>query len=382
MKKHQSGKKRGGVILPVISAVLLLLLVGLLYYDHLNEEKDKERLEELAAQQKAQKEQEILQEKSKFDKIQDVADTYIPGIVCWGDSLTAGAGGAGVTYPNVLQELINSNLCDPFDLSIPVVNMGVGGEDTNTILGRNGAVVFVTESDIVIPGECSPVEIKLLSSNGRPAAPLRQGNKGMDSVTINGVEGVISIEQTSYTSTDYTYYFTRSKAGDPVTVQAGTTIVTSGAEEYKDYLLVLFMGQNGGYKDIDDLIAQQRAVIEQQTDLKDRFIIIGLHTGTEKERAELEAAMEAEYGGQYINLREYMSTEAIEDAESITGVALNPSQKDLEMLSEGAVPECLLSDTVHFNSTGYELIGNLIYNRMEKLGYFNEVLKAIEENSN
>lgn len=43
----------------------------------------------------------------------------------------------------------------------------------------------------------------------------------------------------------------------------------------------------------------------------------------------------------------------------------------------GNVPPSLLStDMLHFNSDGYEIIGKLVYDRMEQLGYF-DVLKEL-----
>ena len=53
------------------------------------------------------------------------------------------------------------------------------------------------------------------------------------------------------------------------------------------------------------------------------------------------------------------------------------TEKDKEMMGQGMTPESLLSDTVHFNQYGYELIGHLLYERMDKLGYFDEVREAI-----
>ena len=149
------------------------------------------------------------------------------------------------------------------------------------------------------------------------------------------------------------------------------------------YLLLIWalvIGQNGGYDDIDDLIAQQRAIIEHQSgnpvneDGSAQFIIVGLHTGTADSRAELEVAMEAEYGDQYINLREYMSTQGLADA------GLTATDEDKDMMADGMTPASLMvSDKLNFNADGYKLIGNLIYNRMDELGYFNEVREAISE---
>ena len=313
-------------------------------------------------------------------------EQYLPGIVCWGDSLTAGAGGKGVSYPAVLEGLIHANYCTPYNLSdlfihrfpqfaeemdysfsVPVVNMGVGGENTDTILGRNGAVPFVTVNDFTIPAGRTPAEIVFESENGDPVAPLLQGNAGMEWVTIEGVKGVISIEQESYVSSSYRYFFTRSEAGGEVFVPAGTELVTQGSTDYKDYLMVLFIGQNGGYDDVEELISQQKAMLAHQTANNQRYIIVGLHTGTAADRAELEEAMQREYGDHYINLRAYMSEQAMDDA------GLVPTLTDQQSMARGETPPSLMVDGVHFTPTAYRLIGQLIFERMETLGYFDEI---------
>lgn len=50
----------------------------------------------------------------------------LPEITCWGDGLTTGSFSDGVSYPDVLAELIN----------LPVHNMGVDLEDSATIATR------------------------------------------------------------------------------------------------------------------------------------------------------------------------------------------------------------------------------------------------------
>lgn len=311
----------------------------------------------------------------KCTALQAVLDEYLPGIVCWGDSLTAGAGGKGVTYPQTLETLIRENLLDKNHCdtgAVQVINMGVGGEDTRTILGRNGAVPFTVKDSFVIPAGTEPVEFQI-----EEGYPFRQGFAGIESVKIDGIWGTVSIEQESYTAVEYKYYFTRNKAGQEREVPAGTEIVSSGSLRYRDYLTVVFIGENGGYADSADLIEQQKAIIRHQRANGDRFIIVGSHTGTAEERAELEAAMEAEYGDQYINLREYMSSYGIDDVNKKLGVAMEATESDKQMIKQGMTPESLLSDTVHFNQYGYELIGYLIYDRMDELGYFEEVKAAI-----
>lgn len=355
-------------------------------------------LETLDKQMKEEKRAIEDQMDTAYEAIEAIMDMYLPGIVCWGDSLTAGAGGEGTTYPLVLQSLISQNLLDSFDTEkiaenlggdpnaivlsqfhlkqVDVINMGVGGETTNTILGRNGAIPFVVAEDFIIPGNTEAVEINFMSQNGKVVAPLRQGNRGMDSVTIDGIEGVIQIEQDSHTGLEYKYFFQRNTSGEAMEIKAGTEIITSGSTQYLKYIPVIFIGQNGGYDNIQELIDQQRAIIDhQEMNMQNhgKFIIVGLHTGTAEARAELEAAMVEEYGEQYINLREYMSTDALADA------GMEATAEDKELMATGSTPPSLLSDEVHFNATGYRLIGEQIYQRMEELGYFAEIREEIEK---
>lgn len=326
--------------------------------------------------------------KSKHaDTLAALADT-LPGIVCWGDSLTSGPGGDAMSYPKSLQNCVNERLCALYDptaalsdeekallqnnpsdksnltVDIPVINMGVGGETTNTILARNGAVPFLTDGSITIPSECKPVRIRLTCESGAPVAPLLQGNAGMESVTIGGIKGVITHGQG--------YFFTRSEPGEETKIPDGTVIVTEGSGKYLDYLPVIFIGQNGGYTGYFDLVDQQRAIIEHQTKNGDRYIIIGMHTTTPGYREDLEELMVEEFGDKYINLREYMATDAMSDA------GLTPTERDLERMELGFTPYSLLSiDELHFNEAGYELIGKLVYERMDKLGYFDGAKLAL-----
>lgn len=316
------------------------------------------------------------QKEKLYEKLQEELKDVCPGIICWGDSLTIGTGGGGVNYPNVLERLIQEKLMPETLEDVPVIeviNMGVGGEDTNTILGRNGAVPFVVSEDFVIPEGKEAVDIMFCSANGKNVAPLRQDNAGMESVVINGVLGEIQVIQESYTSDEYSYTFTRSKRGDVVEILAGTPIITSGAEIGTDYWTVIFIGENGGYDTPAELIIQQRAIIDHQTANNENYIIVGLHTGTAENREELEKAMVAEYGEKYINLREYLCTEGLEAA------GLKGTEEDLAMMQNGMTPASLMiEDKCHFNEHGYRIIGKLIFDRMNQLGYFEQIKNTVE----
>ena len=142
---------------------------------------------------------------------------------------------------------------------------------------------------------------------------------------------------------------------------AGTQIINNGAVEYKDYLPIIFMGQNGYFTSPEDLIEQQQAILGTYED-QSRFLILGLTTGTAAERKELEEKMEAQWGERYINLREILSSSRVY---SFQVTVLDFDKKQMQ---EGRVPSCLRNDDVHLNGAGYRAVAEVIYERLKKLG--------------
>ena len=355
-------KKITQIILLILltTITVFLLFVGL--------QKDKATKNELAkiaadynAEQKERQEKINLLEQSIFEDI--------PGIIAWGDSLTAGSGGEVTAYPNVLQKLISTNI-----YSIPVINMGIGGESTNTIIGRAGSVPFVVDS-FTIPEENLKVEINLKSSNGNDVAPLRQGDKGINPVTINGIIGEVSIEQETSTSQNFSYYFNRMEPGSSVKVEEGTIINTSAATstDYQNYMPIIFIRQNGGWNDNpEELIIQIKSILNMDK-WNEKYLVLGLTSGTSESRADLEIAMESAFGERYINLRKYIVINGLEQQ------GLGATEEDMNAKKIGSIPPSLLSDEVHFNSSGYKVIGQAVYDRMIKLGYFDNILKLVDE---
>jgi len=314
------------------------------------------RMSELVLDESGQVPDRILNSwKARMNKQDDTAsDTKI---VFPGDSLTAGAGGNGTTYPNVVANLTGKT----------VVNLGVGGEGVSTITARQGGSTMLV-NNVTIPATTTAVKIggydtPILNNVGKECRPLRQGSAGVNPCYINGIKGTMTITQTSSTSNDFVYYFTRSEAGSEVVINRPTPIITD-AMKYKDmeHILSIFIGQNGGYNDSPaELINEINTMINHAN--TDKYIVLGLSSGTKDSRKDMEKAMSLAFGRHYINLRDYLSKYGLADA----GITL--TQADLDAMAVGAVPPSLLVDTVHFNAAGYTVIGNLIYKKIIELGY-------------
>lgn len=306
----------------------------------------------------------------------------IPDIVCWGDSLTVGVGSIGTNYPNTLQTLLMVQLAeyvmesgitgeDNFMLmeeieQLQVVNMGWSGESAVSIAARAGGVPLVLQHDVYFGRLDKKKEIFFTAADGKTVDPWH-GDDAIP-VTVDGIYGNLSFDMNKYR-----YYFKRKDAGNEQLIPAGALIVPQKLEEYEDDFTIVFIGQNGGYSDFEDLITLQKSIIPDEIYNEGRYLILGLTSGTEEERRELELAMEEEYGRNYVNLREFLT------GDRILEFVPELSEEDRESLAKGEVPQCLRAegDMVHLNEHGYEMIGNAVFERMMELGFYDEVKDRI-----
>ncbi len=144
-------------------------------------------------------------------------------IICWGDSLTFGEGGNGVTFPSVLEE----------KLKLKIVNYGVQGETARQIGIRMGAFPM-TVGAFEIPAEQTAVEVTLWHSGEDPVM-MRLGDCGINPCHISGIEGTLS-----YQAKDNKYYFIRSAPGSAVLAEEGTAVETFAAKKRR---ILLFCSQ-------------------------------------------------------------------------------------------------------------------------------------------
>jgi len=318
----------------------------------------------------------IIKKEKEEKTIQEKLSEIIPGIVCWGDSLTEGVI-VKKGYPDFLYKKLNSEITDKYNEMlnetsdeeslnpIEVINLGVGGETSATIAGRNGAVDMVLAKDITIPAKRKKIKISLVSLYGGPAQPVRAGDGGTNPVTINGVEGVLTVKQESAFEADCQYYFKRSEDGDEVVCEEGTVVHTFVEDKYLDYWMIIFMGTNGGYDSVETLVRQHKAMVDQQQ--SDKYIILGMHSGKHEKLEKIDDAMKEAFGDHYISLHDLFT----ENDLSEYGVIL--SEDDIQKQSEGSCPRSLLVEGCHFGELGYEIIAEEIYKRMVSLEYFAEI---------
>lgn len=311
-----------------------------------------------------------------IEETRDEAGGCFPGIVCWGDSLTVGACGDGVDYPAVLRERI-SEISE--DTCIEVINCGVGGESSATVATRSGAYDLHAQA-FTIPAGCEPVPLKFYSDVKQITYPVLQGNGDFNPVTVAGIEGNLTASYDGVLART-TYTFTRTSPGEETAVEKGEIIIPYVKDKYSDCMDVVFIGTNGGFRTPSQLTEQIDAILSRNGKSADKYIVIGIFTFSQQAELrptcekldEINGSLAEKYGDRFIDLRSYLMTDGLADA------GLDETDADRERINEGFVPSGLLADDMlHLNAAGYTLLGNLVFEKMDSLGYF-DCLKEFSE---
>ena len=270
------------------------------------------------------------------------SNEYTTDLCFWGDSLTAGAGGSGTNYPSVCAS----------ELGITSFkNCGVGGETANTIACRQGGNSLILKEGTVSEYSLS----ELTDIYGTKCNPLRQGSgsNSVNPIYINGVKCTLSISQTSASDPNAKYTIT----GYNDKLIAETPVKFSGCD-ITSKITVIFVGQNG-----PDLAERLSIIDSMISKINDKYIIMGLSSGTSASKADEEAQMLSKYGVHYFNTRHMLSKYGMNI------MNLTPTSSDTIEMNNGEVPSSLRADSVHLNANGYTALGKMLAQKIRACGY-------------
>ncbi|WP_282364359.1 hypothetical protein [Pseudomonas sp. PS01297] len=268
----------------------------------------------------------------------------------FGDSMTAGAGGGGTNYLGELQRLLTEA-----GHTIPVINRGVGGENSVTICARAGGNPFVVLPVAgVIPATTTAFEITLQAINGYVPKPLMQGPSSYTG-RLGNVPGTFS---RTVADTVYTYYFTRATAGAEIVANRPLPLYLDIGDQARGDINIIWIGQNGP----NDVRAIQdaKAIIQRMTALDKRYLVISKPGGSSTSDVD-DAMWFAEFGRRFIPIRQYMVKYGLADA------GIEPTAQDLTDMANGTVPTSLRSDSVHWLAAGYTILAKIIFQRLKEL---------------
>ena len=284
---------------------------------------------------------------SEYEEVQ--VSYNLPRISCWGDSLTVGIGGDGITYPDVLSEMSK----------LEVNNYGVSWEGAWKIAIRQGAVpVYV--KNVTIPKDDSTVKISLVTDDGDEIVLGKNGYAGINPCIIGGVEGTIT-----YNKKDGKNYFKRSDSGEQIKITEKTQLITKSMQDKDENdILVIFIGSYNtpDSKSIKNVIKYQKKMIEYAN--TDKYVVIGMTSKSYMDEVEeVNEILAKEYGDNFLDIREYMLKNGLKDAN------IKATDEDLEDIENGEIPSSLRSDDIHGNSSFYTILGEQVYKKLIDLGY-------------
>lgn len=287
----------------------------------------------------------------------------IKGITCWGDSLTVDPQG----WVKILSELSE----------IPTYNAGTGGENVYTITARQGADVMMI-NNITIPATTTPILIATRAEGGidtyfgGKALPDLQPNSCLNPVRIGNIEGNLTWTGSAYDDQNGTWTFTRATAGEEIIIDRPTAIRTNYdvIHNNTNELMIIYMGTNHGYADIEDLINKHRLMIDHFKGKE--YLVLGFSYGDSQSQADYEAAMKVAFGRRFVSLRQYLAHPIYENGDIVScyGLAdqgLTPTETSLQEIARGAVPKQILRDDVHYTQGTHEVIGKMLYRKLKEL---------------
>lgn len=278
------------------------------------------------------------------------AQSSFEGISCWGDSKTQGGQESGISYPSILQGLLEEN-----NYNIPVYNFGAHGERSTEIMQRQGARELVVQP-FVIPASAQE-EVKI-SINSR----LRVPEAGCNPCLICGVEGNIRHDWDD--STQKTFYFQRLADGNSQRVEKATAVITDAMRNHRNDVLVMDIGYNGGFSGVQDWINQYKEMIDY-SECKE-YIVIGRASHRYATSVSMEKAFTQAFGNRYISLSRYYVEHGLEDA------GITPTAEDINNISVGVPPMSLFLDIDHENAYGYTIKAKLVYEKLLELGILSQ----------
>ena len=279
----------------------------------------------------------------------EISNDYYAAI---GDSITAGSGASSYSksyYWKLSSALITSGVVKRR------MNLGVAGAGTQAIASNCGAYGVYLANAVTIPATTDSVEITLNREIKNSGSQIIEANRN-NQCYLSGIAGSVSYSNSKY-------YFTRTEAGSEKYVAAGMPLLLYGGKmaEQSD-IITIFAGTNNAL-DTDTTDAKNAAAVEEISAMAHlsktgKYIVISPYISSVNN--DFRSALSAKFGQRFFDMYAYMSGQAVYDAIA-EGLIESGSQSDWATL--------LLSDGVHPNDVGHQLIAERIFEHMQSLGW-------------
>ena len=291
-------------------------------------------------------------------------------ITCYGDSVTEGMSVEyDEKYPTILATLLGKKY--------KVQNAGIGGEKTTAIMARQGSLKIYTKQEITFTAGQTEVLVAQGTSRGVVAEDGREPTWndpfGRDvpigDVTVNGKAYKLQFRNFAWSkgggpSTCDTY-LVRANADSEETIPANSQVIFTASNTSKtNYADIYFMGFNGTYNDIDELISQYQKMIDYRND-DNYLVVIPFWEKSIKKKA-------------YEKFKETFGDHAVDVVEYCVNGGLDKLGITLEKYDKGCLESEILPyslklytisnrQDVHLNEKGYKVLANAIFEQGKKV---------------
>ena len=313
----------------VAVVVILAMILGLIGYNHYTEKKNAESLSKEKVTTPAE-----TKVTTKQNKIIAIGDGFVNGQVNFTDALAKNAN-ADVTQFG-----------------------GIYDTSTDVAIRANALNVYV--NNITIPSSVSPVAVTLYNQQGEALDALHGKGTNFDSVTINGLEGLLS-----YNQQDKKLYFARQDAGKETAINKLTQVEGKKVDFNADNCYVFFVGQNDPYYkgSIFKTINNINTIVKKYNISK--YVVVSLTSKRHYEIVDdMNDVLKEEYKDHYLDFRTYLLTNGLKDA------GIQPTKQDSTDIAQHKIPTSLLNqDLFTGNKSFNDLLAKQINEKMKALGY-------------
>lgn len=269
---------------------------------------------------------------------------------CFGDGFTKGV---GTSYTHWLSSTLSYNW--------KVNNYGAKEDTVLGICARQGCVPPLLEKT-TIPNENEYTTCNIYSSYKGKTLPkmLVYSTTGFNPVTINGELFSIKNEAVDDTTSEYSIR--------PITAVNDNTVIDETISLKSNYalnnkyesIMIVMMGTDNSYDTIEELVEFNKKMVQGY----DRYIVVSEpYKIRGNDRADYDALMLKTFGVNYLNAREYIIRNGLQE------LGIEATEKDKEHIKNGYTPPSLMTGK-YYNDDGNQILAKCIYNKGVELGYW------------
>ncbi len=274
----------------------------------------------------------------------DKENNGLSSIVCWGDSMTQGAGGQ-TPYPSLLSASLGRN----------VYNRGVGGQTSDEIICRQGGTpILISIQNSVIPANGGV----FLSAISSAPVTLISNPQNVDGY-VAGIYGRLRRDPGDV------YAFTRFSAGTSAFIYPDTNFIIDKVEDDAYRIHILWLGRNN-IPEYDRVIRDYDNAISYMKAKHKKYLIIPPFNSSSEisgtsgynQVKAISDTLKEKYPGNTLDLRYRIIR------------SYNPGiPQDVTDFNNDVPPSSLRVDPLHLNTTGNGLIANWLAQEINYRGW-------------